>query len=299
MTELQTEALAGESSPKAEPPRAPQCRWCGEGLNVGFSTCPNCHRHQNGLLGRLQVFNAATWLATIGTVVAAVFTFQQVQLAKNDLQQAEQALVQAEQALEKAGRVEASLAQEAEAIRSDLQAAETGVAELKVRTETALTRISAVQRMFEIRISDLRDGRLQASMVIEELQNSSNTAIAEVREETSKAKYELNEAVASIQTTLVRQSQFQLTTAGRRLNVDCPRRRLINDERWSCISAVEHSLLVAISAFELMQEYEGTASHHENFRSQACGVVRYAFDTAMRQNEPVDESEQLIAAYRC
>ena len=80
----------------------PKCRWCGSDINEGYRTCPNCHRIQNPILGRLQVFNAPSWLAVAVAGVALLFSYQQNLLVSAQVEEARKERERAETAVEEA-----------------------------------------------------------------------------------------------------------------------------------------------------------------------------------------------------
>jgi hypothetical protein len=100
-----------------------KCRWCGSNTNAEFSTCPNCHRIQHPILGKLQVFNAPSWLAVAVAGVALLFSYQQnalvgiqVEEARKERALAEEAVVGAEKVLQEASKLESRVIEEADRI---------------------------------------------------------------------------------------------------------------------------------------------------------------------------------------
>ena len=102
--------------PEAEP-EPTRCRWCGKKEIIeGYHTCPNCHRVQHSILGKLQVINAAGWLAVVVAMLAVAIslvqvttsqeqnalTRAQVEQARQERQLAEDAVVAADSAAETA-----------------------------------------------------------------------------------------------------------------------------------------------------------------------------------------------------
>ena len=80
-------------------PKPPKCRWCGSEMLEGFCNCRNCHRSQHPILGRLQVFNAPSWLAVLVAAVAVIFSWQQNDLVRAQVDETRKERSRAEDAL--------------------------------------------------------------------------------------------------------------------------------------------------------------------------------------------------------
>lgn len=151
-----------------------KCRWCGQNqVERGYETCPVCHRIQNPFWGRLQVWNASSWLAIFVAIIAIYYSHEQVDLARSEVEEARNERFAAEDAVAEAKKAvnEARLAskqaqralKQAAAARDEAQQGMVHAEDASENAETAYERAkSALKEVKSVgRRVDVESGKVK------------------------------------------------------------------------------------------------------------------------------------------